>query len=104
MTTDFPIFTLSLSICPRGSLAGFGACADWAGTEAAAGAAGAAGGGVVGLTDSSRFHIAEILPLGVWPMFQELVRARHRAHPHVAPVTTGITRGLLMKPGEGFRV
>ena len=55
MTTDFPIFTLSLSIWGRTSTVGCGAAARRCG--AAGGAAGAGGGGV-GLTDSSRFHIS----------------------------------------------
>jgi hypothetical protein len=59
MITDFPMFTLSLSICwcDLGSLD--------AGAAEAGGAAGAGAGawGVAGLTDSSRFHIVEILPL-----------------------------------------
>ena len=58
ITTDFPMFTRSLPRWPRGSLA---AGATTGGAEGAA--AGVDAGGAAGLTDSSRFHIAENLPL-----------------------------------------
>jgi hypothetical protein len=58
MTTDLPIFTMSLPNWARGSLAA-GAAAAATGVAAA----GAEAGGAAGLTDSSRFHIVENLPL-----------------------------------------
>jgi hypothetical protein len=53
MTTDFPMFTTSLSICLRVSAAcGAGVLACWVGAGLVS-----AAGPVVGFTASSRFHI-----------------------------------------------
>jgi len=53
MTTDFPIFTLSLSLFWLASARGAGAPA----VAGAGGAGGAAGCPLAGRTDSSRFHM-----------------------------------------------
>ena len=97
MTTDFPMFTLSLSIWGRESLPDLGA------TGAGVAGAGAGGGGGVGLTDSSRFHIS-FLPPGVACGAKPRSRCASCRHPHVYPVPTGITRGLLYETGKWFRV
>jgi hypothetical protein len=60
MTTDFPMFTISLSIRRPSGCTAAGALTGWvAATEP-----GTAGWPPVGFTDSSRFHISSSASMG----------------------------------------